>query len=134
MLELKEVYKSYKKRNYTQEVLKGINIKFDNVGFVSILGPSGCGKTTLLNIIGGLDKLDRGNLYIDNLDLDKLSPKKLDAYRNSMVGFVFQSFNLINHLNVYDNIALTLKLNKEKNKNSYRKNAWAWKNKIRRRI
>ena len=117
MLELKEVYKSYKKRNYTQEVLKGINIKFDNVGFVSILGPSGCGKTTLLNIIGGLDKLDRGNLYIDNLDLDKLSPKKLDAYRNSMVGFVFQSFNLINHLNVYDNIALTLKLNKEKNKN-----------------
>lgn len=117
MLELKEVYKSYKKRNYTQEVLKGINIKFDNVGFVSILGPSGCGKTTLLNIIGGLDKLDRGKLYIDNLDLDKLSPKKLDAYRNSMVGFVFQSFNLINHLNVYDNIALTLKLNKEKNKN-----------------
>lgn len=117
MLELKDVYKSYKKRSYTQNVLKGININFDNVGFVSVLGPSGCGKTTLLNIIGGLDKLDKGEILIDNQSINKFTSKKMDAYRNSMIGFVFQSFNLINHLNVYDNVAITLKLSKEKNKN-----------------
>lgn len=112
MLELKNISKSYKKGKTEQKVLKDVSIKFKENGFVSILGPSGCGKTTLLNILGGLDKTNSGKFYVDGKDITLLKDNELDAYRNSKIGFVFQNYNLINHLNVYDNIALSLKLSK----------------------
>ena len=108
MIELKELRKTYKANNL--EVLKGINIAFSDLGFVSILGPSGCGKTTLLNIIGGLDKATSGNLIIDGVDTSNYRERDWDHYRNENVGFVFQDFNLIGHLNVYKNVELSLTL------------------------
>ena len=80
MIELKELRKTYKANNL--EVLKGINIAFSDLGFVSILGPSGCGKTTLLNIIGGLDKATSGNLIIDGVDTSNYRERDWDHYRN----------------------------------------------------
>lgn len=116
MLELKNINKSYKKGKTEQKVLKDVSIKFKENGFVSILGPSGCGKTTLLNILGGLDKPNSGKFLVDGKDITLLKDNELDAYRNSKIGFVFQNYNLINHLNVYDNIALSLKLSKTNTK------------------
>lgn len=112
MIKLINLTKNYINKN---NALNEVSLEFNNSGFISILGPSGCGKTTLLNIIGGLDKDFTGQMLINNIDFRKLS-NKLDGYRNNSVGFVFQDFNLINHLNVFDNIALSLKLSREKNK------------------
>ncbi len=78
--------------------------------FVSILGPSGCGKTTLLNLIGGLDKYTSGDLLVDGKSTKNFNDADWDAYRNSMIGFVFQTYNLISHLNVLDNVAIALTL------------------------
>ena len=111
MIKLNNVYKSYKNGKNSYEVLKDINLQFGNNEFVSILGPSGCGKTTLLNILGGLDKIDSGEFYIDNINTKDYKSKDWDAYRNNYVGFVFQNFNLINKYNVYSNIELSLRLN-----------------------
>lgn len=108
MIELKDLRKTYKSNNL--EVLKGLNLKFSDLGFVSVLGPSGCGKTTLLNIIGGLDSATQGSLVIDGVDTSNYSEKDWDHYRNDNVGFVFQDFNLIGHLNVYKNVELSLTL------------------------
>lgn len=110
MIQLLNISKSYKKKSNLQQVLNNISLSFNENGFVSILGPSGCGKTTLLNIIGLLDTIDEGTFLIDGKDTTTLSKREKDAYRNSKVGFVFQNFNLINHLTVYDNVVLALKL------------------------
>lgn len=110
MIQLLNISKSYKKKNNIQQVLNNISLSFNENGFVSILGPSGCGKTTLLNIIGLLDTIYEGTFLIDGKDTTTLSKREKDAYRNSKVGFVFQNFNLINHLTVYDNVVLALKL------------------------
>ncbi len=117
MIQIKKLFKSYSNRKNEFKILKNINLKFENNGFVSILGPSGCGKTTLLNLIGGLDFPTSGNILIDNKDITELSSKKIDAYRNNCVGFIFQNSFLIENLTVYENIKLSLDLSKNKTKN-----------------
>ncbi|MBR5663045.1 MAG: ATP-binding cassette domain-containing protein [Bacilli bacterium] len=110
MLELKNIYKSYQLSDNRQEVLKDINISFRKNEFVSILGPSGSGKTTLLNIIGGIDNYDSGDLIIDNISTTKYTNSNWDNYRNKKIGFVFQNYNLIDHLSIFDNVRLALTL------------------------
>ena len=112
MLELKNVSKSYK----NIKVLNNVNIKFREKEFVSILGPSGSGKTTLLNIIGGLDKYDEGNLIIDGVLTRNFKENDWDNYRSKRIGFIFQNYNLINHLTVLENVELALLVNGKKNK------------------
>ena len=110
MLELKNIKKNYKTGNYNQVVLDGINLKFKDSEFVSILGPSGSGKTTLLNIIGGLDKYDSGDLIINGMSTKKFKDKNWDSYRNNSIGFIFQSYNLISHMSVLNNVELCMTL------------------------
>ena len=115
MIELKGITKNYylNKTNVIN-VLKGIDIKFRQNEFVSILGPSGCGKTTLLNIIGGLDVCDDGAIFVDGVSTKEYSASDWDNYRNKKIGFVFQSYNLIPHLNVLGNVCMPLVLAGEK--------------------
>ena len=110
MLELKNVFKNYYVDNKPLKVLKDINITFPTQQFVTIVGPSGCGKTTLLNLIGGLDQYTSGDLIIEGKSTKSFKDKDWDAYRNHRVGFVFQSYNLITHLTVLDNVAMSLTL------------------------
>ncbi len=110
MLDLKNITKTYKTGNQTVEALKGVSLKFRKNEFVSILGQSGCGKTTLLNIIGGLDRYDDGDLVICGKSTKKFKDADWDNYRNRRVGFVFQSYNLIPHQSVLSNVELALTL------------------------
>ena len=110
MLELKNIKKSYRVGEVRQEVLKGIDIKFRNNEFTSILGSSGSGKTTLLNIIGGLDKYDSGELIIDGVSTKNYNDRDWDSYRNYRVGFIFQSYNLIMHQTILSNVEIALTL------------------------
>ncbi len=110
MLELNDVVKEYYTQDETVRALKGISVKFRKSEFVSVLGPSGCGKTTLLNIIGGLDRYTSGDLAIDGRSTKLYTDKDWDAYRNHSVGFVFQSYNLIPHQTVAENVELALTL------------------------
>lgn len=110
MLELKGIKKAYKLDGQEFQALKGIDLKFDKNEFVSILGPSGCGKTTMLNIIGGLDKYSAGDLLINGRSTKSFKDGDWDNYRNKEIGFVFQSYNLINHLSIIDNVAIALSL------------------------
>lgn len=111
MLEIKNIKKIYKTGDFTQVALNNVSVKFRKNEFVTILGQSGSGKTTLLNILGGLDKYDSGDLIINGKSTKKFKDKDWDAYRNKSVGFIFQSYNLINHINVLKNVELALKLN-----------------------
>lgn len=113
MLELKNINKSYTTGEFTQQALKNINLKFRKSEFVAILGPSGSGKTTMLNIIGGLDQYDSGDLVINNKSTKKFKNKDWDAYRNNCVGFIFQNYNLISHLSILDNVELGMTLSGE---------------------
>lgn len=111
ILEIKDVYKSYRiNRHQTFPVLKGINLSFKQGEFVSILGESGCGKSTLMNIIGGLDSSFEGEVLVQGESISKFKEKELDDYRKSRTGFVFQSFNLIPHLSVKDNVTISMAL------------------------
>ena len=110
MLELKGINKSYKTGDFIQHALKSVDLKFRENEFVAILGPSGSGKTTLLNIIGGLDKYDSGDLIINNKSTKKFKKKEWDAYRNNCIGFIFQSYNLITHISVLDNVEMGMTL------------------------
>lgn len=107
MLELRNINKSYKTGNFVQYALKNINIKFRTNEFVAILGPSGSGKTSLLNVIGGLDRYDSGDLLINNKSTKKFKDNNWDFYRNNCVGFIFQSYNLISHINVLENVEMS---------------------------
>ena len=122
MLELKNITKQYIVGETTQQVLKGINVKFRKNEFTSILGASGSGKTTLLNIIGGLDKYDNGDLIIEGTSTKKYIDRDWDSYRNYRVGFIFQSYNLISHQSVLSNVEIALTLSgvskKERRKRS----------------
>lgn len=110
-MELKNIKKDYYiNKTNTVKVLKGVDIKFRRHEFVSILGPSGCGKTTLLNIIGGLDVADEGEIVINGVSTREYSQSDWDDYRNKRIGFVFQSYNLIPHLNVVSNVEMPLVL------------------------
>ena len=108
MLELKNITKVYEAGTTQVEALKGINIAFRENEFVAILGQSGCGKTTLLNIIGGLDRYDSGDLIINGVSTKKYTDRDWDSYRNHTIGFVFQSYNLIPHQTVLSNVELAL--------------------------
>lgn len=110
MLELKNIKKSYTTGTFTQHALKGINLQFRQNEFVAILGPSGSGKTTLLNIIGGLDRYDKGDLIINNRSTKSFKDRDWDAYRNNCIGFVFQSYNLINHIDILSNVEMGMTL------------------------
>ena len=110
MLELKEIRKNYPSGDETLEVLKGISLQFRSQEFVSILGPSGCGKTTMLNIIGGLDQYTSGDLIINGKSTKDFKDRDWDTYRNHSIGFVFQSYNLIPHQTVLQNVELALTL------------------------
>ena len=110
MLELKNIKKDYPAGDGIVHALKGINLKFRKSEFVSILGPSGCGKTTLLNIIGGLDHYTSGDLIINGKSTKDFKDRDWDAYRNHSIGFVFQSYNLIPHQTVLQNVELALTL------------------------
>lgn len=106
MLELNNISKEYDKRL----VLKDVNLSFSKNNFVCIVGPSGCGKTTLLNIIGGLDLANGGHVIYNKKEINKFSEKQLDSYRNLNIGFIFQNYNLINNLTVYENVEMPLLL------------------------
>lgn len=108
MLRLKNIKKDYNVADYKVHALKGVSISFRQNEFVSILGPSGCGKTTLLNIIGGLDHYTSGELYIDGVSTKNYGDRDWDTYRNHRIGFVFQSYNLIPHQTVLENVELSL--------------------------
>lgn len=110
MLKLENVTKSYKTGDFKQQALKGVSLEFRENEFVSILGPSGSGKTTLLNIIGGLDRYDSGDLIINGKSTKKFKDREWDAYRNNCIGFIFQSYNLINHISVLANVEMCMTL------------------------
>ena len=110
MLELKNIVKEYYTEDETVRALAGVSLKFRKSEFVSILGPSGCGKTTLLNIVGGLDRYTSGDLVINGKSTKDYTDKEWDTYRNHSVGFVFQSYNLIPHQTVLENVELALTL------------------------
>ena len=110
MLELNNIVKDYISGDTRVTALKGINLRFRDSEFVSILGQSGCGKTTMLNIIGGLDQYTSGDLKINGRSTKKFKDRDWDAYRNNSIGFVFQSYNLIPHQTVLANVELALTL------------------------
>ena len=110
MLEIKNINKSYKVGEHKQKVLKDVSIKFRENEFVSILGQSGSGKTTLLNLIGGLDRYDTGDIIINGKSTKHFKDKDWDAYRNNSIGFIFQSYNLINHISILDNVEMGMTL------------------------
>ena len=110
MLKLEGITKDYKSGDGVVHALKGINLEFRRTEFVSILGHSGCGKTTMLNIIGGLDRYTDGDMSIDGVSTKKYKDVDWDTYRNIRIGFVFQSYNLIQHLTILDNVAMAMTL------------------------
>ncbi len=110
MLQLKNIKKDYPAGDGNVHALKGIDLQFRESEFVSILGPSGCGKTTMLNIIGGLDQYTSGDLVINGVSTKSYKDRDWDAYRNHSIGFVFQSYNLIPHQSVLQNVELSLSL------------------------
>ena len=110
MLELKDISKKYVTQSFTQVALDSVSLAFRDNEFVAILGPSGSGKTTMLNVIGGLDHFDSGDLLIDGISTKDFHDRDWDAYRNNRIGFVFQSYNLIPHQTILENVELALTL------------------------
>ncbi len=108
MILLENIHKSYRTGQSDLHVLKGVSLTINEGEFVSIMGSSGSGKSTLLNIIGLLDSFDEGDYYLDRVLMKNLSEKKAARYRNQFLGFVFQSFNLINYKTALENVALPL--------------------------
>lgn len=120
MIQLKGISKSYTIGSNRMEILKGINLHIREGEFVSVMGSSGSGKSTLLNIIGILDKYERGEYYLANTLVKNLNETRAANYRNRFIGFVFQSFNLVNYKNAVENVALPLyyqKVNRKKRNN-----------------
>ncbi|MBR3701221.1 MAG: ABC transporter ATP-binding protein/permease [Clostridiales bacterium] len=108
MLQIRDIHKEYKTGNLVQKALDGVSLNLRDNEFVAILGPSGSGKTTLLNIIGGLDRYDKGDLIINGVSTKRYKDRDWDSYRNHTIGFVFQSYNLIPHQTVLSNVELAL--------------------------
>lgn len=108
IITLSEIKKIYRTDEIETLALENVNIDIEKGEFLSIMGPSGCGKSTLLNIIGLLDTPTSGKVEIDGTDVSGMSDKKLSAFRNRKLGFVFQSFHLINSLNVMENVEIPL--------------------------
>ena len=118
MLELKNITKIYNSGVGVQKALDNVSISFGGHEFVSILGASGSGKTTLLNLIGGLDGYDEGDMIVDGTSTKSFADKDWDSYRNGTIGFVFQSYNLISHLSVLENVKLALSISGTSNRES----------------
>ncbi len=110
MLELKGISKRYNTGGFEQTAMDHISVAFRDNEFVAILGPSGSGKTTMLNVIGGLDRFDSGDLLVDGISTKKFKERDWDTYRNNRIGFVFQAYNLIPHQSVVSNVELALTL------------------------
>lgn len=110
MLKLKNISKSYRTSEYTQKALDDISLDFRKSEFVAILGPSGSGKSTFLNIIGGLDTYDEGDLIINNKSTKEFKDRDWDAYRNNCIGFIFQNYNLITHISILENVEMAMTL------------------------
>ena len=108
MIKLKNLHKSYKMGSSSLHVLKGINLNIEDGELVAIMGSSGSGKSTLLNILGMLDTADKGDYILDGFKIENLNETKAAKYRNRFLGFIFQSFNLINYKNALENVSLPL--------------------------
>ena len=108
MIKLSDINKTYYTEATSLHVLKGVDLNIESGDYVSIMGASGSGKSTLLNILGMLDNYDTGDYYLNNILIKNLSERQAAKYRNEMIGFVFQSFNLINFKNALENVALPL--------------------------
>ena len=108
MIEIKDLHKSYKMGSNKLHVLKGLNLNIEAGELVAIMGSSGSGKSTLLNILGMLDELDEGSYTLDGVPIVNLNETKAAQYRNKFLGFIFQSFNLINYKTAMENVALPL--------------------------
>ncbi len=108
MIEIKDLHKSYQMGSNSLHVLKGIDFSVKEGELVSIMGSSGSGKSTLLNILGMLDEADEGSYTLDNVPIKNLNEKIAAQYRNKFLGFIFQSFNLINYKNALDNVSMPL--------------------------
>ena len=106
LIEIKNAYKTYVNGEVKNEVLKNLSLQVEQGEFIAILGPSGSGKSTLLNLIGGLDQLDCGEIIIDGNSICTENDEQLSRYRRKKIGFIFQSFNLIPVLSVYENIVM----------------------------
>lgn len=105
---LKDVWKIYRTGKVEWPALRGINLSIKRGTFTTVIGPSGSGKSTLLNIVGGLDKPTSGSVIVNGIEISKLNGGKLADYRNTHIGFVFQSYNLLNYLTVFENVELPL--------------------------
>ena len=123
MLELKGICKRYVTQSFTQVALDSVSLAFRDNEFVAILGPSGSGKTTMLNVIGGLDHFDSGDLLIDGISTKDFHDRDWDAYRNNRIGFVFQSYNLIPHQTILENVGMPSAASVRARR--WRKSAWA---------
>ncbi len=106
LIELKNIKKSFLFDNVSKTIIEDVNLGIDSGNIIAIIGPSGSGKSTLLNIIGGLDSSYDGEAYVDGVTLKHLSDKELSRFRNEKIGFVFQHFNLLDHLNCRENVYL----------------------------
>ena len=114
ILEMKNVYKTYYLGEIPTHALNGVSLEIQKGEIVVILGPSGGGKTTMLNVLSGLDNVTSGKLYFDGKDISKFSDRKKTKFRKDNLGFIFQTYNLLEHLNVYENILVGKKLSKNK--------------------
>ncbi|KGL49754.1 macrolide ABC transporter ATP-binding protein [Porphyromonas cangingivalis] len=108
MISLEQVHKIYRTEEIETVALENVNLQVDEGEFLAVMGPSGCGKSTLLNVMGLLDNPTSGRVILNGIDTDKMKDKELAKFRNENLGFVFQSFHLINSLNVIDNVELPL--------------------------
>lgn len=114
LIELKNVYKTYHLGEVETHALNGVSLDIKKGEIVVILGASGGGKTTLLNVMSGLDTVTSGNIYYDGLEISKLSDRKITKFRKENLGFIFQTYNLLEHLNVYENVLVGAKLGHSK--------------------
>ena len=112
-LEVRNVKRAYGSEDNKIQILKGIDLNLEEGKICTILGPSGSGKSTLLNVIGGLEKIDSGEIIIDGIDISKLNPKQLTKYRRDLLGFIFQFYNLVPNLTVKENIEVCEYLSKD---------------------
>lgn len=121
MITIKNLNKYYKSGQGTYHALRNINLTLPDQGLVFVVGKSGSGKSTLLNIIGGLDNYDSGELWIDDINTQSFKKSDYNSYRNTYIGFIFQEFNVIKSLSVYDNVALALELQCQSVKSNHEK-------------
>ena len=112
MIKVKNVYKEYKQGNYKTKALDNINLEIQDGEIIVILGPSGSGKTTLLNCLSGLDKVTKGSIYYDLENVAKYRDSKMTKFRKKNLGFIFQNYNLLEHINVYENVLVGSSLSK----------------------